>query len=43
MDEARWLKGTMPMAWLWTAVGRLYPARIREEFRMSAPVLLERT
>lgn len=43
MDEAHRLKREMRMMWLWRAIGRLYPAGKREEFRrMSGIVLLER-
>lgn len=43
MDEAQRLKREMKMMWLWRLVGRLYPARAREEMRrMSGIVLLER-
>jgi O-methyltransferase involved in polyketide biosynthesis len=42
-DEARRLKRTMRLAWLWRIVGRLFFPRRREEFRrMSGIVLLER-
>jgi methyltransferase (TIGR00027 family) len=44
MDEAKRLHREMRMAWLWRIMGRLYPARTREEFRrMSGIVLMERT
>ncbi|HET6228811.1 MAG TPA: class I SAM-dependent methyltransferase [Longimicrobiaceae bacterium] len=44
MDEARRLRREMPLAWLWRGLGRLYPAKVREELRtMSAIVALERT
>jgi methyltransferase (TIGR00027 family) len=44
MEEARRLKREMAFAWLWRVIGRVYPARMREEFRRkSAIVLLERT
>jgi methyltransferase (TIGR00027 family) len=43
-DESLRLKRTMPLAWLWSLIGRLYPKSKREEFRrMSGIVLLERT
>jgi methyltransferase (TIGR00027 family) len=43
MEEARRLKREMAFAWLWRAIGMVYPARIREEFRrMSGIVVLER-
>jgi methyltransferase, putative, TIGR00027 family len=43
MDEARRLKREMRMSWLWRIIGRLYPAKTREEFRrMSGIVLMER-
>ncbi len=43
MDEARRLHREMRMAWLWRFMGRLQPAKTREEFRrMSGIVLLER-
>ena len=43
MDEARRLDREMKMMWLWRLLGRLYPARMREEFRrMSGTVVLER-
>jgi len=43
MEEARRLKREMRMMWLWRLMGRLYPAKTREEFRrMSGIVLLER-
>jgi methyltransferase (TIGR00027 family) len=43
MDESRQLNREMRMAWLWRIMGRLYPAKTREEFRrMSGNVLLER-
>ncbi len=42
-EEARRLGRTMRFAGLWNLLGRLYPARMREEFRrMSGIVLLER-
>ena len=42
-EEALRLKRTMPLAWLWNLLGRLYPARTRAEFRrMSGILLLER-
>ena len=44
MDEARRLNREMRFAAFWRVVGRLYPARMREEFRrMSGIVRLERT
>lgn len=43
-DEAMRLRRTMRFAGFWNLLGRLYPARTREEFRrMSGIVLLERT
>ena len=43
-EESLRLKRTMPLAWLWNLIGRLYPKSKREEFRrMSGIVLLERT
>lgn len=43
-DESLRLRRTMPLAWLWNLVGKLYPKSKREEFRrMSGIVLLERT
>jgi methyltransferase (TIGR00027 family) len=43
-EEALRLKRTMPLAWLWNLVGKLYPKSKRDEFRrMSGIVLLERT
>ncbi len=43
-DAALRLKRTMPLAWLWTLLGRLSSARRREEMRrMSGIVLLART
>ena len=43
MDEARRLKREMAFAAVWRVLGRLYPARIREEFRkMSGIVLLRK-
>jgi methyltransferase (TIGR00027 family) len=43
MDESRRLNREMKNAWLWRILGRLYPAKTREEFRrMSGNVLLER-
>jgi methyltransferase (TIGR00027 family) len=42
-EEALRLRRTMRFAGLWNLLGRLYPARTREEFRrMSGMVLLER-
>lgn len=44
MEDARRLKREMPMAWLWRGLGRLMPAKRREEFRrFSINLLLERT
>jgi methyltransferase (TIGR00027 family) len=44
MDEAHRLDREMRMMWLWRLMGRLYPAKTREEFRrMSGIVLLERS
>ena len=43
-EEALRLKRTMPLAWLWNLIGRLYPKAKREQFRrMSGIVLLART
>jgi len=43
MQEAERLDREMKMMWLWRFVGRLYPKRMREEFRrMSGIVVLER-
>lgn len=43
-EESLRLRRTMPLAWLWNVVGRLYPKSKRDEFRrMSGIVLLERT
>jgi len=43
-EESLRLKRTMPLAWLWNLVGKLYPKSKRDEFRrMSGIVLLERT
>jgi len=43
-EESLRLKRTMPLAWLWNLIGRLYPKSKREEFRrMSGIVLLERS
>jgi len=43
MQEAERLDREMKMMWLWKAIGRLYPARMREQFRrMSGVALLER-
>jgi len=43
MEEAERLDREMKMMWLWKAIGRLYPARMREQFRrMSGVALLER-
>ena len=43
-EESLRLKRTMPLAWLWNLVGKLYPKSRRDEFRrMSGIVLLERT
>jgi len=42
-EESLRLKRTMPLAWLWSLIGRLYPKSKREQFRrMSGIVLLER-
>ncbi|MEZ5316759.1 MAG: SAM-dependent methyltransferase [Vicinamibacterales bacterium] len=42
-DASRRLDRTLPLAGFWAAVARLYPRRIREEFkRFSGVVLLER-
>ncbi len=43
MLEAQRLHREMKGMWFWRLVGRLYPARIQEDFRrMSGIVLLER-
>jgi len=43
-EESLRLKRTMPLAWLWNLIGRLYPKSKREEFRrMSGIVLLQRS
>ena len=43
-EESLRLRRTMPLAWLWNLIGRLYPKSKREEFRrMSGIVLLRRT
>src|SRR6266571_5335701 len=43
-EESLRLRRTMPLAWLWNLVGKLYPKSKRDEFRrMSGIVLLERT
>ncbi|HYT70264.1 MAG TPA: class I SAM-dependent methyltransferase [Gemmatimonadales bacterium] len=43
-EESLRLKRTMPLAWLWTLLGRLYPQSKREEIRrMSGIVLLAPT
>ena len=43
-EESLRLQRTMPLAWLWDLVGKLYPKSKRDEFRrMSGIVLLERT
>jgi len=43
-EESLRLQRTMPLAWLWNLVGKLYPKSKRDEFRrMSGIVLLERT
>ena len=43
MEEAHRLKREMSMMWLWRFMGRLQPAKTREEFRrMSGIVLMER-
>src|SRR5919197_625356 len=42
-EEARRLKRTMRLAWLWNLIGKLYPKRKREEWRrFSGIVLLKR-
>jgi len=42
-EESLRLKRTMPMAWLWNLIGKLYPKKKREEFRrFSGIVLLQR-
>jgi methyltransferase (TIGR00027 family) len=42
-EEAERLDREMKMMWLWKLLGRLYPERMREEFRrMSGIVVLER-
>ena len=43
MEEAERLDREMKMMWLWKLMARVFPARMREEFRrMSGIVLLER-
>jgi methyltransferase (TIGR00027 family) len=43
-EESLRLKRTMPLAWLWNLVGKLYPKSKRDEFRrMSGIVLLKKT
>jgi len=43
-EESLRLKRSMPLAWLWSLIGRLYPKSKREEFRrMSGIVLLQRS
>ena len=43
MEEAERLDREMKMMWFWKLLGRLYPERMREEFRrMSGIVVLER-
>jgi len=43
-EESLRLKRTMPMAWLWNLIGKLYSKKKREEFRrFSGIVLLQRT
>ena len=43
-EESLRLRRTMPLAWLWNLIGRLYPKSKRETFRrMSGIVLLRRT
>ena len=43
-EESLRLKRSMPLAWLWNLIGRLYPKSKREEFRrMSGIVLLKRS
>jgi methyltransferase (TIGR00027 family) len=43
MEEAQRLHREMKMMWLWRFLGKLQPARVREEFRrMSGTVVLER-
>jgi len=43
-EESLRLRRTMPLAWLWNLIARLYPKSKREEFRrMSGVALLERT
>ena len=42
-EEAERLDREMKMMWFWKLLGRLYPERLREEFRrMSGIVVLER-
>ena len=42
-EESLRLKRTMPMAWLWNLIGKLYSKKKREEFRrFSGIVLLQR-
>ncbi|MEO7457129.1 MAG: class I SAM-dependent methyltransferase [Gemmatimonadaceae bacterium] len=44
MSEAQRLKRGVRMMWLWSLIGRLMPAKSRNEmFRMSGQLLLERT
>lgn len=43
-EESLRLNRSMPLAWFWNLIGRLYPKSKREEFRrMSGIVLLHRT
>lgn len=43
-EESLRLKRTMPLAWLWSLIGKLYSKKKREEFRrFSGIVLLQRT
>jgi O-methyltransferase involved in polyketide biosynthesis len=44
MEEAKRLKRGMPGMWFWGLIGKLYPKRIREQFRRFAgTVVMERT
>ena len=39
-DESLRLKRSMPMAWLWNLIGRLYPKKKRREFRRFSGVVV---
>jgi methyltransferase (TIGR00027 family) len=39
-EESLRLKRTMPMAWLWQLIGRLYPERKRKEFRRFSGIVV---